>query len=139
MRAIASSDLERELTAILKEQGDRAQEALGNAVSKGIKRGASNWRKNAKTAFPPGKKYRKNGKEYTSGAYAKSIRSRSNTKTARPSGVAYSQIPGLPHLLEDGHAKVGGGRVEGRRHVAPAAEQAFDYTMDELRKELDNE
>lgn len=40
--------------------------------------------------------------------------------------VIYSTMPGLPHLLEHGHASVHGGRVgkpvPGRTHIAPVAE-----------------
>lgn len=48
--------------------------------------------------------------------------------------IGNRNTPGLPHLLEFGHAKVGGGRTTVYRHVEPAAEQAFDYTYDEIEK-----
>lgn len=41
--------------------------------------------------------------------------------------------PGLVHLLEKGHATIGGGRVKAYPHVAPAAEDAFD----ELERGID--
>lgn len=40
--------------------------------------------------------------------------------------VGSATLPGLPHLLEKGHATIGGGYVPGKRHIEPAADSAFD-------------
>lgn len=44
----------------------------------------------------------------------------------------------LTHLLENGHAKRGGGRVEGRPHIEPAREAGEQYLVSELTKALQN-
>lgn len=54
-------------------------------------------------------------------------------------GTVYNKdVPGLPHLLEKGHAKVGGGRVAGREHIATAADAAFDDFERRVRKAVNS-
>ena len=57
--------------------------------------------------------------KYASGWTSKLETDRHGTKAV----IHNAKVPGLPHLLEHGHAKRGGGRVEGRTHIAPVEEE----------------
>ena len=57
------------------------------------------------------------------GKYASGWTSQFETGRLSAQGVIYNKTPGLPHLLEKGHAKRGGGRVAGRVHIAPVEEE----------------
>ena len=60
-----------------------------------------------------------NGKKYAGGWRSVSERDRYGATVTIYNG----RLPGLPHLLEHGHAKRGGGRVDGRAHIAPVEEK----------------
>lgn len=110
------------LSDLLGDVKRAADDSLDEAVAHGIRTSAREWRKGAPVA---------------TGAYRASVRSRVDRRGGDAEAHAYSTKPGLPHLLEKGHAKVGGGRVAGREHIAPAAEAGFLDTWRTLNEQLD--
>lgn len=63
-----------------------------------------------------------------SGKYARGWTSTSEGGRLDTTVTIHNRTPGLPHLLENGHAKRGGGRVAGRVHIAPVESKLInDY------------
>lgn len=52
--------------------------------------------------------------------------------------IGNKKKPGLAHLLEKGHAKVGGGRVAGYEHIAPAADETFEAFQKSIREAVNS-
>jgi len=102
-----------ELQAIL----DNVQEVADESLEVGVKAGCELSRDEWQAGAPR-----------QTGAYAKSVRYRVKGSGREVQGHVYSTKPGLPHLLEKGHAKVGGGRTRAIEHIAPAADDGFELT-----------
>lgn len=73
---------------------------------------------------------------YGSGRYSKGWTSTVEETRLGATGVIYNKTPGLPHLLEKGHAKRVGGRVPGRPHIAPVEEEIVKDFPKELEERL---
>lgn len=114
------------LEQILGEIADKVDEGSGRAVRKSAQKGM----REAKAGSPE-----RTG-EYAAGW---SYRAR-KTPEGWSAEVGNSDKPGLVHLLEKGHARVGGGRVAPSPpggHVAPAADAAFDELWEQVVKEVE--
>lgn len=71
-----------------------------------------------------------------SGKYARGWKSEVEIGRLTTEATIYNKTPGLPHLLEHGHAKRNGGRVAGRTHIAPVEEQIVREFEEEVKSKL---
>lgn len=124
MKTVPSGKLSDEIQKILVRYADEIADGTDEAAKKAAQQCVKDIKSGAESKF---------------GGTGRYARSWTKKQTDRPRGksgyIVYSRIPGLPHLLENGHAKVRGGRVEGRPHIAPAAEKAaedFENAVKEL-------
>lgn len=74
------------------------------------------------------------------GKYAKSWAMTTERAVGQPHRrIVHAEAPHyrLTHLLEHGHAKVGGGRVEGRPHIRPAEEMVIETFVKEVEEAIE--
>lgn len=112
------------LKDILADIDNAVDEAVEEGVRAGARKAASEWRRNAATTLG-------------GDAYRKSIRTSTSLKSGEPKATVYSTMPGLPHLLEKGHATIGGGRVKAYVHIEPAAESGFEEAYETVKEAMD--
>ena len=105
------------LAEILGDIAEGADEAVFKLVHDSVREGRDEWRRNASGY---GWKY---GRHVT----YRTLRGKGGVE-----GHIFSRKPGLPHLLEKGHAKIGGGSTRAFPHVKPAADYAFRFAREHL-------
>lgn len=107
------------LAEVLGDIASASEDALFNCVHDALVEGRDEWRRNA--AEHDALYHEGNWK------YGENVTYRTLRKKSGVEGHIFSRKPGLPHLLEKGHAKIGGGSTRAYPHVKPAADYAFEY------------
>lgn len=112
------------ITKILDDYGDEVRENL-DAITENVgKAGVTLMRNQSKQTFPNGTGF------YAKGWTKADITSRNGTTV-----ILHNKHSGMPHLLEFGHAKRGGGRVPGRTHIATVESEIVEqYTAEVVNK-----
>lgn len=120
--------LAAEINKILTEYGEEVQENVDDAARRVTKAGAKAVRGNAQSTFRVG-----NGEKN----YAKGWTSKFETGRLSAQGIIYNKdLPGLPHLLEHGHANRNGGRTPGRAHIAPVEQKIIEDFEKAVKKAI---
>lgn len=70
------------------------------------------------------------------GKYARGWTTQIDKQRLGTVAIIYNSTPGLPHLLENGHANRGGGRTAGRTHIAPVEEQIVNALMEAVQNDI---
>jgi len=117
--------LQAEVSAILEEYGDEVAENLDEITKEVGKKGAKALRSSSKGSFGG------------SGKYARGWTYEVEESRLGTTVTLYNRTPGLPHLLENGHAKRGGGRVPGRSHIAPVEAELIESFEKEVTSKID--
>lgn len=123
-RKIPVDKLTQEVDKILSEYGGDVQGNLNTIVGQMSKKGAQTLRQQSKNTFGG------------TGKYAKGWTSTVETGRVSAQGTIYNKTPGLPHLLENGHALRGGGRTPGRPHIKPVEEALVSEFESKVKSKL---
>lgn len=115
-----------EILALLEEYAEDVAEDMKEAAKEVAKDAV----KELKETSPAGNGY---GGHYKDGWKTKIESENSRSLSIR---IYNKKKPGLTHLLEKGHAKRGGGRVEGIPHIAPAEQNAIKNYERRLKERL---
>lgn len=119
---VKPGDFADAISKILEEYHNELDQDVGKAVQSVAKAGAKQLKANSRSSFGG------------TGRYASGWTVTKEKDRILHTSVIHNRLPGLPHLLEHGHAKRGGGRTEGTTHIAPV-EQAV---IEQFEKELTN-
>lgn len=122
---VPADRLTAQIDSILAKYGEDVQGNLNEIVKEISKKGAQAIRSKARGSFDG------------TGKYAKGWTSKVETGRLFTVGTIYNKdLPGLPHLLEHGHANRGGGRTPGRVHISEDEQKLIKEFESKVRSRL---
>lgn len=122
---ITVDKLGAEIDKIMTQYADEIKTDLDTVKKKVAQKGATALKNESKNTFDG------------TGKYASGWTSTIVKHPHYTSAVIYNKkLPGLPHLLEHGHAMKGGGRVSGRVHIAKVEDELFSLYQSEVISKL---
>ena len=128
-RKVTLDTLSAELQKILDECADDVVDDVKEATKKVAQKGAQAVKNESLSTFKDVHLKR--------GRYGSGWTSTVETGRLSAQGIIYNRkYPGLPHLLEHGHAMRGGGRVEGKVHIAPVEKKIVEMYEKEIINDL---
>lgn len=123
-RKVTLENLDKAIAEILNEYQGDVVDNINEITAVVTKKGAQAVKNESLSKF--------NNVNLPRGRYGSGWTSQVETGRFSAQGTIYnSKYPGLPHLLENGHAKRNGGRVEGTPHIQPIEEK---ITQEYIRK-----
>lgn len=118
-----------ELKKILDEYADEVTENVQEVTKKVARKGAQAVKSESLNAFKD--------VHLKKGRYGTGWTSTVETGRLSAQGIIYNKkYPGLPHLLEHGHAMRGGGRIPGKAHIAPVEKKIVEMYEKEIIHDL---
>lgn len=128
MAKVTLENLQSEIEKILEDYSDDVSDNLDIITRKIGQKGVQALKNQSKSSFGG------------TGNYAKGWTSRTTKGRLYTTVTIYNKTPGLPHLLEHGHAVVAGGRVAGQyggvEHIAPVEEELIEQYTKEVTSKL---
>lgn len=127
-KKVTLDNLASEVKKILSEYGNDVYSDLDTITKKVGQKGVQSLKNESLAKFPNSGKHKKRYGQYWTSTTEKG---RLYTRV-----IIHSNQPGLPHLLENGHAKVNGGRVPGKVHIQPVELKLVDEYEREVGSKL---
>ena len=127
-KKVTIDNLDDTIKDILNEYSNSVSGNLGIIIKKVTQTGVKALKSESKSKFGTVAKRKKK--------YADTWTSKYEEGRLSKQGTIYNTQAGLPHLLENGHAKVNGGRVEGKAHIKPVENEIIRLYESEVLSKL---